>query len=374
MRILHLLDQASPEANPGTLRVLQAACDAQPEHDHQVVLMGGTPLASYAEAAGLKQGRVIGVPSGRAANGAVTLAPLLEQLQPIDMIHAWSPACAAMVCARYARIPAMLTVCRALDESDRQQLDRARMLNSSLHLLVTHHAAALELAQVHWPADGITLAPLPVQPLSSRPDRPGRDALQSRWGGGSLQTKVGLLLCDCLPGPDASDAVLAVAVAEHILHSDGVSLKVLVHPDQTGRLRADRAAAELGHVHRLVSEPATLAPWLLTTGCDFALAVGQDGNVHSIVHAMAAGLPVIAERQSALAHLLEDEVTALLVPPNDPRAMGHAIQRVSRDEALAQRLREAARQRVATECPWDAWQQAVNEASKACAAGQVMRA
>jgi heptosyltransferase-2 len=74
----------------------------------------------------------------------------------------------------------------------------------------------------------------------------------------------------------------------------------------------------------------------------------------SVVEAQAVGRPVIASRLGALAELIEDGRTGLLVPPNDPAALAEAIQRLIGDADLRARCVAEARTRVAA--AWDAEQ------------------
>jgi glycosyltransferase involved in cell wall biosynthesis len=59
--------------------------------------------------------------------------------------------------------------------------------------------------------------------------------------------------------------------------------------------------------------------------------------------ALAAGCALVATRVDGLAEVLEDERTALLVPPADPRALAAAIARLLSDAELRARLGAAAR-------------------------------
>lgn len=52
----------------------------------------------------------------------------------------------------------------------------------------------------------------------------------------------------------------------------------------------------------------------------------SEGFPLSIVEAMAAGLPVIATRVGGIPEAVEDGVTGVLVPPEDPQALAEAIQ------------------------------------------------
>jgi glycosyltransferase involved in cell wall biosynthesis len=62
--------------------------------------------------------------------------------------------------------------------------------------------------------------------------------------------------------------------------------------------------------------------------------------------AMAYGRPVVAAAVGGLLEAVEDEVTGLLVPPRDPRALRLALERLLGDPALRERLGEAARARA----------------------------
>ncbi len=67
-----------------------------------------------------------------------------------------------------------------------------------------------------------------------------------------------------------------------------------------------------------------------------------------VIEAQAVGRPVIASRMGALAELIEDGQTGLLVPPNDPRALADTCERFMRDGALRERCVQRARAQVQT--------------------------
>jgi glycosyltransferase involved in cell wall biosynthesis len=62
-----------------------------------------------------------------------------------------------------------------------------------------------------------------------------------------------------------------------------------------------------------------------------------------LVEAGAAGLPVVAYASGAVAELLEDQRTALIVPAGDRVALGSALQRLIEDPSLARELGTRAR-------------------------------
>ena len=69
-----------------------------------------------------------------------------------------------------------------------------------------------------------------------------------------------------------------------------------------------------------------------------------------VIEAQAVGRPVIASRLGALAELIDDGQTGLLVPPRDPTALAEAIERFIRDPALRARCAQQARAQV--EAKW----------------------
>jgi glycosyltransferase involved in cell wall biosynthesis len=71
------------------------------------------------------------------------------------------------------------------------------------------------------------------------------------------------------------------------------------------------------------------------------------------LEAMACGCPVIATRAASLPEIVEHECSGLLVPPNDPPAIGAALARMAAEPTLWARLSAAARQRVAERFTWD---------------------
>jgi glycosyltransferase involved in cell wall biosynthesis len=75
------------------------------------------------------------------------------------------------------------------------------------------------------------------------------------------------------------------------------------------------------------------------------------GGVGAALEAMAAGLPVIATRQPALAEVIADGETGLLVPPGDKAALARQTRLLLDDPALARRLGEAGRRAAAAFTP-----------------------
>lgn len=96
--------------------------------------------------------------------------------------------------------------------------------------------------------------------------------------------------------------------------------------------------------------------------------VGEDGNRDGLptvlLEAMALGTPCVATPVTGIPEIIEHEVTGLLVPERDPRALADALNRLLDDPVLRSGLAKAARDLVETE--FDARRQAALVAEGFC--------
>jgi len=111
-----------------------------------------------------------------------------------------------------------------------------------------------------------------------------------------------------------------------------------------GQLRA-RAAA-LG-VAAVFSGHRDDIPALLAAAAVFVLPSRWEGQPLVLQEALRAGTPVVATRVGGIPGLAGEDA-ALLVPPQDPRALAAAVRSALTDAPLAARLRAAASKRAAT--------------------------
>jgi glycosyltransferase involved in cell wall biosynthesis len=108
-----------------------------------------------------------------------------------------------------------------------------------------------------------------------------------------------------------------------------------------------RAAAESGLDGRVL--------WLgerdaraLVGGFDvFAIPSRTEGLPYVVLEAMAAGLPVVATDRAGAESLVEPGVNGLMVPVDDPAALGEALLTLARDGSMRRRFGEASLRRVA---------------------------
>ncbi len=78
------------------------------------------------------------------------------------------------------------------------------------------------------------------------------------------------------------------------------------------------------------------------------------GSPTKLFEYMAMGRGIVASRLEQIGDVLEDDVTALLVPPGDEEALASALVRLVDDPALRARLGAAARRRALLSHTWDA--------------------
>ncbi|HEX8163417.1 MAG TPA: glycosyltransferase family 4 protein [Pyrinomonadaceae bacterium] len=72
----------------------------------------------------------------------------------------------------------------------------------------------------------------------------------------------------------------------------------------------------------------------------------RDGLPNVVLEAMACARPVVASRISAVGSAVTHDETGLLVPPGDSRALAAALEQLSADSALRERLGRGGRERV----------------------------
>lgn len=75
----------------------------------------------------------------------------------------------------------------------------------------------------------------------------------------------------------------------------------------------------------------------------------REGIPVVLMEAMASGVAVVASDLSGIPELVEHEVSGLLTPPGDARAIADALERLSRDVALRQHLADGGREKVLRE-------------------------
>jgi len=157
--------------------------------------------------------------------------------------------------------------------------------------------------------------------------------------------------------------VLLDALALLLADGHQVDLVLIGSGVLEGALRAQ--AERLGLADRV-----TMLGEVVANAAVFAApcVVGEDGNRDGLptvlLEAMALGTPCVATPVTGIPEIIEHEVTGLLVPERDPRALADALNRLLDDPVLRSGLAKAARDLVETE--FDARRQAALVAEGFC--------
>ena len=342
MRILHLIDAGGPQASSTTLALLNASLRAPGEHEQVLLLLGGRTLQRQGAEAGIEGAYHLGVPSGRAWLGWPAVTRAVQRLGPFDLFHCWSISTLSWAALRYRSTPRVATftlgpsrravkwlrvlsqaggaptVCLPVSNTIRRELCAAGVNESNVHVL----RPGLDFAMV---------------------DTDARAALRQRWGAGPDDVRVIALLCDPPTATEALGPLMAVSLAGDSIGAAVPSVKLLVHPDQAHRRHAQRIFSRVGDGRRLLMDSQIACPWRVLPGCDYALAAGPNAGGLSLLWAMAANVPIVAEARYATSEIVEDRHSALLAKPNQPTALGLRLRQLVDDPQLAWKLRDTAR-------------------------------
>lgn len=182
-----------------------------------------------------------------------------------------------------------------------------------------------------------------------------------------LETEHVVFVCVARFAPQKAHGDLLHAVAA--AREDAPQLRLLLVGDDPfgdGRREAEALAAELG-VDDIVHFAGIRRdiPRLLAISDGFVLASHWEGFGLVFLEAMAAHLPIVATRISAIPEVVAEDETGLLVPVAAPAELGAALARLATDPALRVRLGEAGRARLESEFGLDRMVDAVLDVYRA---------
>jgi glycosyltransferase involved in cell wall biosynthesis len=113
------------------------------------------------------------------------------------------------------------------------------------------------------------------------------------------------------------------------------------------RPRIECLVEELGLGDRvLLAGSVTEASRLLRNFRFSVLASRQESFPNAVVESMAAGVPVVATSVGGIPELIRPGIDGMLVRPGDPDALAEAMLKLLLDDQLADRMGEAARERI----------------------------
>ena len=276
----------------------------------------------------------------------------------IQIVHTYSfyPNVFAIAAARLVRTPVVVASIRDMGVYlTPMQLRVQRMVCRLAHRVVVNAVAVRRwLVADGYDPDRITVIPNGVE--LSRFGRP--------TDGARLRHELGL-----------PEGCPLVAVVSRLSPSKGIedflraaATVTAARPDTRFLVVGQAAPAEQGYRETLVASARRLGleGRVIFTGLrlDIAEILSQvavsvlpslsEGLSNVLLESMAAGVPVIATRVGGNAEAVEHEVTGLLVPPKEPGALAHGIDRLLGDGALARRYSLAGQRRVVERFGMDA--------------------
>ena len=166
----------------------------------------------------------------------------------------------------------------------------------------------------------------------------------------------GPVLCVARLVPKKGVDTLLAAVPAVIEAEPGARIEIIGDGPQRAELEA--LARELGVAHAVSflgaqPGPAVAAAYrrasMFVLPCRIAPDGDRDGLPTVLLEAMARGLPVISTDIVGIPELVQHRNTGLVVPPDDPPALAHAVLDLRRDDLLRKRLGAAAREHVGAE-------------------------
>jgi glycosyltransferase involved in cell wall biosynthesis len=92
--------------------------------------------------------------------------------------------------------------------------------------------------------------------------------------------------------------------------------------------------------------PKADVPARLNSGDIFLNTTNVDNTPVSVLEALASGLCVVSTNVGGIPYLLQNEENALLVAPNDAKAMANAVHRILTEHGFAEKLSANGRKRV----------------------------
>lgn len=197
---------------------------------------------------------------------------------------------------------------------------------------------AAELVRHGAPSDRVAVIPNTVE---SRPTPSDAEiaALRQRW---RLDAEEGVILSVGRLSPEKGHIDLITAFKRWLTASPPRQrFTLLMVGDGPDRQRLQTAAADLGDRVRFLGHQADVWPLYFIADI-FALPSHSEGSPLVLLEAMAARRAIVATAVGGTPETVEDDVSAVLVPPRDIEQLLAALRRLSADPARRARLGRSA--------------------------------
>lgn len=338
--VLHLIDTTGPGGAETVFTDLAAGLD--PARFRSVAVTAGPGwVEDTIDAAGIGRQTVRQV--GRFSLRYVRALRELVAREHVDLIHAHLVGASvyASLAGLRARVPVLGTI---HGHADLPRADRLRFLRYGVLRLGASHVVAVSEslrrefeARSGFPAERTSVV---YNGIDLEAFHPGSgSAIRRELGIGEHEFVFGAL--GNVRAPKAYDVLLRAAA---LLATDATPSRVVIVGDTSGQVYPALAAL---HTALALESRVTFAgfrrdvPEVLRAFNALALSSRTEGFSLATVQAMATGLPVVSTRSGGPEEILEDGVTGLLVPADDPAALAAAMRRLRDQPELRQRLAQA---------------------------------
>jgi glycosyltransferase involved in cell wall biosynthesis len=343
--VLHLIDTTGPGGAETVFTDLARGLD--PSRFRSVAVTAGPGWVEDTIAAGGVQRHTV-KQRGRFALRYVRELGRLAESERVDIIHAHLVG--ASVYASLAAIGSAIPVlCTIHGHADLPRADRFRLLRYGVLRLGASHVVAVSeslrrefQARSGFPAERTSVV---YNGIDLESFHPGDGAkVRQELGVSNGEFVFGAL--GNIRGPKAYDVLLRAAA---LLATDSVPSRVVIVGDTGGTVYPGLAAlaSSLGLGARVTFAGFRQdVPEVLRAFDALALSSRTEGFSLATVQAMATGIPVVATRSGGPEEILEDGITGLLVPTDDPAALAAAMRRLRDQPDLRDRLARAGPQSV----------------------------
>jgi glycosyltransferase involved in cell wall biosynthesis len=271
--------------------------------------------------------------------------------------HCWTSGLAALLATRGTGVPVVCTFHtlgvrrrrfgrRDRDSAARIRLERA-IARDVAHVIATSTAQRAELARM-----GAARAEITVVSHGVDTDLFTPHGTAARRGQAPRLLTIGRLAPPA--GFDMMIRALAAVADAELLIAGGPPAADLAADDEAQRLRA--IAERVGvadRVHLLGGVPRSQLPGLLRSA-DIAVSTQWDDTTGlAPLTAMACGVPVVATAVGAIADIVVDDSTGVLLPPGRPERLAAAIRRLITQPFWREAYGAAGVDRVRARYTWD---------------------
>lgn len=328
MRILHVIQEI---AVGGAERVVLSLRKGALAAGHEVAVAAAAGSLSHELEGTTYELPLIDRHLSRIPSAARALRRALHEFRP-GIVHLHNPGMAAVGAVATLRgrsVPGLVSVHGVPEDDYRFAAHVLRLSGFPVVACGPGVAFALENERTRVTATV-------VNGVGPAPTAADRAAICEEWG---LPEYRPLVLCVGRLTPQKNHALAVSALSQ----MPDVSLAIVGEGPLAGDLL--RQAVDQGTAERLVLAGVRADARALMGACDtICLPSSWEGLPLVALEALAAGKPLVATDVRGLRELLSDEENALLVPPDDARALASALERTLHDMRLVHKLESGALQ------------------------------